>query len=95
MIITNHDIAVLCQFEPPTLISPQVVDDPKDCVPGDQEEAAPRDLTESAPEDLTESAPPPGDLPESNTSDNKESMAGDPGKQLQCVTGVSLSNLRL
>ena len=64
MIITNHDIAVLCRFEPPTLISPQVekylemfvLEDQKESTPEDRKESIPKDMKESTMEDK-ESAP--------------------------------------
>lgn len=68
MIITNHDIVVLCQFEPPTLISPQVAEE--------QEESAPRGLTESAPRDQKESIA--WDLMGSSLEAQLESLPGVP-----------------
>lgn len=70
MIVTNHNVAVLCPFEPSTLISPQVENvsaakdtkestpkAPKVCAPEEPKKTAPKDPKESAPENVKESPP--------------------------------------
>lgn len=51
MIITNHNLSVLCPFEPPTLISPQVEKGP---APEDPRESSREDPKEFTPKDLKE-----------------------------------------
>lgn len=91
MIIINHDIAVLCLFEPPTLICPQKIkeeeEEKKLCGSGLQTETQnSSDTKESIPRDRrarTGEAQPDGPFP------------GDPGTQTPHTLEVSLSNLRL
>lgn len=70
MIVTNHNVAVVCPFEPSTLIAPQVENvsaakdtkestpkDPKECAPEEPRKTAPKDPKESALENMKESQP--------------------------------------
>ena len=82
MIITNHDIAVLCRFEPPTLISPQVEKYPEMFVLEDQKESTPEDRKESIPKDMKESTmedkeSAPEDKKDATPEDKKESAMED------------------
>lgn len=94
MIITNNDIAVLCLFEPPTLISPQDIEEEEEeeegkklCGPGLQTDTQNcSDTKESIPgvqRTPSGEAQPDGPFP------------GDPGNQTPHTLEVSLSNLRL
>lgn len=89
MIIINHDIAVLCLFEPPTLISPQKMEEEekKLCGPGLQTEPQNCSVT-------TESIPGDGRTP-SGEAQPDGPFPGDPGPQTPHTLEVSLSNLRL
>lgn len=79
MIITDHNIAILCLFEPSNLISPQVEKEsapevPKEAAPEDMEEFVPNDLKVSGPKDPEEYAS--NDLEESATKDMESAPRG-------------------
>lgn len=95
MIITDHNIAVLCLFEPSNLISPQVEkasapEVPKEAAPEDMKEFVPDDLKVSGPMDPEEYAP--NDLKESATKD-MESAPRDPKMSPFKLLDVLMDNM--
>lgn len=81
MIITDHNVAILCLFEPSTLMSPQVKESaskvPNEAAPEDMNEFVPNNLKVSGSKDPEEYAL---NDPKESAPKDMESAARDPKK---------------